>query len=311
MFCLNCNAALPEHAGVCGRCGMPVNNASPNRPFSQIDRSQTPFPYQNAPTGHSGGPADYRQDFPGHSQGSTGYSGPMPLGTPTAQGGSALPYSLAQSYGPAQSFPSQQDPMQQSCAASGPQSPMQQPGMTQAPSAMQQPQPAMQQPQQPMPQAPASDTPFGAYLGKVSARLQTPPTYIPELSSYLMVNKRFSGALANIHQFFFLTQNDACNGAMMQQFTEGCVSFALNNYKGAPRGLQKGIGIYPVMCQTAPSPEVISYTKRKPDAHFSAFVLSCSVNLSTGWLEYLDKTPVWGMAMWRGIKNAAKEALQY
>ena len=281
MFCLNCNAALPEHAGVCGRCGMPVNNASPNRPFSQIDRNQTPFPYQNAPTGFSGGPTDYRQDFPGHSQGSTGYSGPMPLGTPTAQGGSALPYSPAQSYGPAQSFPSQQ------------------------------PQPAMQQPQQPTSQALASDTPFGAYLGKVSARLQAPPTYIPELSSYLMVNKRFSGALVNIHQFFFLTQNDACNGAMMQQFTEGCISFALNNYKGAPRGLQKGIGIYPVMCQTAPSPEVISYTKRKPDAHFSAFALPCSVNLSTGWLEYLDKTPVWGMAMWRGIKNVAKEALQY
>ena len=143
----------------------------------------------------------------------------------------------------------------QSSVVSGPQSPMQQPGAIQAP-------PVMQQPQQPMPQAPASDTPFGAYLGKVSARLQAPPTYIPELSSYLMVNKRFSGALANIHQFFFLTQNDACNGAMMQQFTEGCVSFALNNYKGAPRGLQKGIGIYPVMCQTAPSPEVISYTKR-------------------------------------------------
>ena len=192
----------------------------------------------------------------------------------------------------------------QSSVVSGPQSPMQQPGAIQAP-------PAMQQPQQPMPQAPASDTPFGAYLGKVSARLQTPPTYIPELSSYLMVNKRFSGALANIHQFFFLTQNDACNGAMMQQFTEGCVSFALNNYKGAPRGLQKGVGIYPVMCQTAPNPEVISYTKRKPDAHFSAFALPCSVNLSTGWLEYLDKTPVWGMAMWRGIKNVAKKTLQY
>ena len=199
----------------------------------------------------------------------------------------------------------------QSSVVSGPQSPMQQPGAIQAPPVMQQPQPAMQQPQQPMPQAPASDTPFGAYLGKVSARLQTPPTYIPELSSYLMVNKRFSGALANIHQFFFLTQNDACNGAMMQQFTEGCVSFALNNYKGAPRGLQKGVGIYPVMCQTAPNPEVISYTKRKPDAHFSAFALPCSVNLSTGWLEYLDKTPVWGMAMWRGIKNVAKKTLQY
>lgn len=205
----------------------------------------------------------------------------------------------------------------QSPAVSGPQSPMQQPEMAQAQPAIQQPQPAMQQPQpaaqpqQPMSQDPDSNTPFGAYLGKVSARLQVPPTYIPELSSYLMVNQRFSGALANIHQFFFLTQNDACNGLMMQQFTESCVSFALNNYKGVPRGLQKGIGIYPVMCQTTPNPEVISYTKRKPDSHFSAFALPCSVNLSTGWLEYLDKTPLWGMAMWRGIKNAAKEALQY
>ena len=89
MFCLNCNAALPGNAGVCGRCGMPVNNASPNHPFSHIN--QTPFPYQNAPTGQSGDPAGYRQDFPGYSQGPWGY-GPIPSGPPTAQGGSAPPY---------------------------------------------------------------------------------------------------------------------------------------------------------------------------------------------------------------------------
>lgn len=373
MFCLNCNAALPGNAGVCGRCGMPVNNASPNHPFSHIN--QTPFPYQNAPTGQSGDPAGYRQDFPGYSQGPWGY-GPIPSGPPTAQGGSAPPYGPAHSYGPAQSFPSQRGPMQQGGPfqqgtaphgnpgfqsnlsgghASAPepdlgrfqprpdsrpasQQPDLGPGQSQpnfGPGAPQsQPDLGPVQPRSNFAAAqpssdfgPASsqsaaphahsapqfgsrpDTPFDAYLWRASSRLQVPFSYLPELSSYLMVTERMSAVMANMHQFFFFTQNDACNGALMHQFTSACVSWALHNYQGAPRGMMKGVAIYPVMCQTVANPEVIAFTKQKPDMHYSSFTLACSVELSTGRIEWMEKTPVYGLAMWNGVKKAAEMAL--
>ena len=392
MFCLNCNAALPGNAGVCGRCGMPVNNASPSHPFSQIN--QAPFPYQDVPMGHPGGPA-CRQDFPGYSQGPT-YPGPTdPPGPSTAQGGPALPY------GPAQPFPSHQGPMHRGPFpreatphgdsgfqpdpsgghSSAPQSDLGrfQPRLGFGP-APQQPDPGFAQsrpdfrpgvphsqhsfdpahsrpefgsgqppsdfdsaqpwrgfttaPRRDLTTAqPSSDfgtassqsaahhassapqfgsrpaAPFDAYLRRVSSRLQTPFAYLPELSSYLMVTERLSAALANMHQFFFLTQNDACNCALMHQFTSACVSWALHNYQGAPRGMMKGVVVYPVMCQTVANPEVIAFAKQKPETHYSAFTLACSMELSTGRIEWLEKTPVYGFAMWNGVKQAAEAAL--
>ncbi len=124
-----------------------------------------------------------------------------------------------------------------------------------------------------------------------------------------MVTERLSAALANMHQFFFLTQNDACNCALMHQFTSACVSWALHNYQGAPRGMMKGVVVYPVMCQTVANPEVIAFAKQKPETHYSAFALACSMELSTGRIEWLEKTPVYGFAMWNGVKQAAEAAL--
>lgn len=325
--------------------------------------------------GHPGGPAGYRQDFPGYSQGPT-YPGPVPLGQPTAQGGSALSYGPVQPYSPAQSFPSQRGPMQQTPfqqeaaphgnpgfqpSPSGGHSPAPQPDLgrfqpgSDSDPASQQPVlgPGQSQPNfgpgapqfrpdlgpvQPPPdfaaaQSASSDfgpvssqsaaphahsapqfgggpgTPFDACLRRASSRLQAPFSYLPELSSYLMVTERMSAVMANMHQFFFFTQNDACNGALMHQFTSACVSWALHNYQGAPRGMMKGVAIYPVMCQTVANPEVIAFTKQKPDMHYSSFTLACSVELSTGRVEWMEKTPVYGLAMWNGVKKVAELAL--
>ncbi|MDO4887228.1 MAG: hypothetical protein Q3979_00745 [Actinomycetaceae bacterium] len=175
----------------------------------------------------------------------------------------------------------------------------------QVPAVGQQPQAAGQQPAG----APSFGAPFDSYLSMVAARLGQAPTYVPELWSYVIVTKRLSAALANMHQFFVLTRNDMCDRATMGQFTNACVDWALRNYQGMVRGMQKGVAVYPVMCQTTANPEVVAYTKEKPETRFAAFTLACSYDLSAGRLEMLEKTPVWGMAMWRGVKKAATEAL--
>ena len=45
--------------------------------------------------------------------------------------------------------------------------------------------------------------------------------------------------------------------------------------------------------------------------HFAAFDLPILVDPFTGACEMLEKTPVWGFAMWKGIKKAAREALGF
>ena len=69
-------------------------------------------------------------------------------------------------------------------------------------------QPVAAQPQvpaAPQPQAPASyslaQQALPAYVQQVAARLGETPQIVPELQTYLFVTKRFSAALANIHQY--------------------------------------------------------------------------------------------------------------
>ena len=147
------------------------------------------------------------------------------------------------------------------------------------------------------------------YLRTLSTRVEVQPEFVSSLHSYLYISKRMSAALVNMHQYFFISQNDAADYQVMENYTKACVQYALNNYKGLPRGLQKGIVIYAVMCQTEANPQAVAYTKKKPSEHFSAFELPVVVDLSRKHIEYLDSTPVWGFAMWKGIKKVAQTML--
>ena len=61
--------------------------------------------------------------------------------------------------------------------------------------------------------------------------------------------------------------------------------------------------------QARANPDTVAYTKQKPDPHWAAFTLPVAVDLSTGAVEYLDSTPVWGFAMWEGVKKTARQLL--
>lgn len=147
------------------------------------------------------------------------------------------------------------------------------------------------------------------YVEMISGRLLQKPQFIPDLRSYMFKTDRMTMALAKLHQYFFITQNDGADYESMRQFTEACVAYVLDTYKGLPRGLQKGLGIYPVMCQYAADPQAIAFAQRKPDNHFAAFELPVVVEMCSGRLYYMQKTPVWGFAMWKGIKRIAENTL--
>lgn len=157
--------------------------------------------------------------------------------------------------------------------------------------------------------APDSVEMLPSFARDLSARLDAPMDYIPELGAYHIVTKRFTAALANLHQHFFVSAYDAAGYAEMQAYTKACSEWALNNYQGALRGLQKGVVIYAVLLQHPLRADAMGYTKELPKKHFAAFDVPVLVDPVTGTCEMLEKTPVWGFAMWKGIKRAAREAL--
>ena len=157
--------------------------------------------------------------------------------------------------------------------------------------------------------ADANDELLKSFIAKVAERTGQQPTWVPELGCY-EVNTKSWGALAvKMHHYFFVTHDDTATAADFDAFTQASVKWGLKHYEGLLRGMQKGVAIYPVLLQASPSAEVVAYTKQKPDAHWAAFALPTVVNLTTGAVDYLDKTPIWGFAMWKGIKKAAESAL--
>lgn len=149
-----------------------------------------------------------------------------------------------------------------------------------------------------------------AYLQRLAAKLQQDPRYIPELDAHVLLTTRLAAALTDMHQYFFVASDDHAGYEEMRAYSEACTSWALDNYQGLPRGLQKGIAIYPVMLQHPIDSGVLRYVLEKPSVKFAAFQLAIALDPIAREIRYLEKTPVWGYAMWNGIKRAADEALR-
>ena len=112
-----------------------------------------------------------------------------------------------------------------------------------------------------------------------------------------------------MHSYFFFAANDLAGYAQMQVYAEACMAWARKNYEGLPRGMQSGLAVYPVMLQHPLQPGRTRLCEADPGQALAAFELPVLFDPMTGQLEHLDKTPVWGFAMWRGIKASARMVL--
>ena len=148
-----------------------------------------------------------------------------------------------------------------------------------------------------------------SFVGMVAGRVGDQAPWNPELGAYQLVSQSWAAFAVKMHSYVFITRDDYATSADFDAYTKACVDWALNHYAGLPRGLQKGVAIYPVVLQARANPDTVAYTKQKPDPHWAAFTLPVAVDLSTGAVEYLDSTPVWGFAMWKGVKKTAQQLL--
>lgn len=161
----------------------------------------------------------------------------------------------------------------------------------------------------PAPAAHGSAAVLPSYLQTVASRIGQTPQFIPEAGAYLLVADQRGALAVQMHSYFFFAANDLAGYAQMQVYAEACMAWARKNYEGLPRGMQSGLAVYPVMLQHPLQPDALAYVKQIPDKHWAAFELPVLFDPMTGQLEYLDKTPVWGFAMWRGIKASARMTL--
>ena len=185
--------------------------------------------------------------------------------------------------------------------------------------AVQTPPPQNSYPAQPAPAAapqpqmappPPVSAAFQQYLDQIAQKLCQQPTYVPELNCYQFYTERFSAALAKMKQFYFLTENDTMDFQTAKAYSAACMTRALNIYQGLPRGFQTGVVAYNVICQSQANPATCQFVQQLPDKHMAAFEMPVVVELPAKNLYYCTKKPLWGFAMWGGIRKTAEAVLR-
>lgn len=92
-------------------------------------------------------------------------------------------------------------------------------------------------------------------------------------------------------------------GEDFKDFTGKAFDYALQNYKGLPRGLQSGVAVFAFLVSDDIDDAAKWHALKAPEKHFAAMEMPVILDLSEGNLYYYDKTPVWGMIYYKAIRR--------
>lgn len=152
------------------------------------------------------------------------------------------------------------------------------------------------------------DEAFDMYVRSVNARLGT-GTWVPQLNAWSYYDEEFriKWGASKMKRFSFITYMDRVNAAMVQQFSANCTQYALNNYPGMARGMQVGIASFAVIVSRNVEESAVRQVMETPPAHFAAFEIPMVLDLNTGSLYHMQKTPLWGALMWSDLRKYADQ----
>lgn len=156
--------------------------------------------------------------------------------------------------------------------------------------------------------APQEDKDFDVYVRSVNARLGT-GTWVPQLNAWSYYDEEFrvKWGASKMKRFSFITYMDWVDGAVVQQFSAACTQFALNNYPGMARGMQVGVASFAVIASRNLQNSAVEQVMQTPPAHFAAFEMPVLLDLNTGSLYHMQKTPLWGALMWSDLRKYADQ----
>jgi hypothetical protein len=186
-------------------------------------------------------------------------------------------------------------------------------------------QPSPQQYPPPQQYAPApthqAGTPFlNDWLQRVQARLTADRyEFLPNPASYTgsfqlaARRSRFQlSKFGNYETFFVFSNLGVPDIGTMTAFSTAAFDYAKRNKKsGLPCGLFEAVACFCVaIVGAAPQDLVYSIRGNTPAKHWSAFEIPVVFDASQGQLHYLEKTPAWGAAYWRGFRKEIEKYLR-
>lgn len=86
-------------------------------------------------------------------------------------------------------------------------------------------------------------------------------------------------------------------------YSDNCLLYALNDYKGLPRGFQNGVGCFNVLVSENIDADAIAYSMERPKKHFAAFEMPIIYDLSNNKLYFYPKTPMWGAIYYKFFRQ--------
>ena len=107
--------------------------------------------------------------------------------------------------------------------------------------------------------------------------------------------------------FSVIANFDTVDAKTAEAFTKAADEYAKSNNSGLPRGLQSGIYTLAVIVSQKVDQTAIDYVSKAPPSQWAAIALPVIYNLENDSLHYFTGTPIWGFAMYRGLRKYVVE----
>lgn len=98
---------------------------------------------------------------------------------------------------------------------------------------------------------------------------------------------------------------EGSTGDEMKHFSEKMFSLANQHRSGAPLGFGAMMVVYPLMVVENVSTELAAFLDTYCPKHFAAAEFPVAIDLSTGFVYYYAKTPIWSYAYYNGYRREA------
>lgn len=132
------------------------------------------------------------------------------------------------------------------------------------------------------------------------------------LFDMVAVRKRVEATkFGSSHSFFVFSTLPSIDPVALEEFSTACFKYVDEVHRsGMPRGAGKVVVCFPVaMVPTVDAATSDAVSKRPAGKHWGGMEMPVVVDLGVGKLHYLEKTPMWGAAYYRGFRKMIKELL--
>lgn len=133
-----------------------------------------------------------------------------------------------------------------------------------------------------------------------SERLQIGPWEVTSRYDEVFEMKWFATKLKN---FTFISTMDRIDKGDISSYSDSCLRYALQHYKGLARGMHNGVTSFNVLVSKNVTDSAKEFAEARPPLHFSAFEMPIIVDLTKRTIHYYRETPIWGSLYYKYFRE--------